>query len=99
MKNVDRHTVSGFGFEWKQFDQSKLSDQESEELFEGYFRIFPWDELPAGAVGMDVGCGSGRWARRGALRGGALFFIAVRPGALCRGRCEIARLANSSFPF
>ena len=97
MENVDRHTVSGFGFEWKQFDQSKLSDQESEELFEGYFRIFPWDELPAGAVGMDVGCGSGRWARRVALRVGRLHCIDASAEALSVAQRNLEGLENCDF--
>jgi hypothetical protein len=57
MDNVDHRTVLGFGFEWKTFDQSKVSIQESERLFEGYFGIFPWDKLSPHAAGIDVGCG------------------------------------------
>ncbi len=61
--NVDRKVVEGFGNEWHRFDQSVLPLSDAINLFKDYFRIFPWDNLPEGAVGFDLGCGSGRWAR------------------------------------
>ena len=63
VKNIDEPTVKGFGDEWERFDQSTLSTQERLEIFNAYFGIFPWDELPRDAVGFDLGCGSGRWAK------------------------------------
>ena len=63
MRNVDEHTVAGFGDEWSRFDQSELSDQEVRTVFDQYFSLFPWNRLPADAVGFDLGCGSGRWAK------------------------------------
>ena len=44
-------------------------------MFENYFSIFPWDTLPPNSVGFDLGCGSGRWARRVAPRVGTLHLI------------------------
>lgn len=61
--NVDVPTVRGFGAEWTRFDQAMLPEIEGRRLFGLYFRLFPWRELPEKAVGVDVGCGSGRWAR------------------------------------
>lgn len=61
--NRHENTVEGFGDEWHRYDQSALSDSELDELFERYFRIFPWQSLPGDAVGFDMGCGSGRWAK------------------------------------
>jgi SAM-dependent methyltransferase len=66
--NIDAKTVAGFADEWTRFDQSGLDERESRELFDSYFRVFPWHSLPAGAIGFDVGCGSGRWARHVAPR-------------------------------
>jgi ubiquinone/menaquinone biosynthesis C-methylase UbiE len=60
--NIDAETVAGFGREWSSFDQSKLTGAEYQALFDSYFAIFPFDELPPGAEGFDLGCGSGRWA-------------------------------------
>jgi len=33
-----------------------------EAIFQSYFHIFPWNELPPDPVAIDVGCGSGRWS-------------------------------------
>ena len=73
--NSDRKTVDGFGDEWSRFDQSKLSYQELKAIFDSYFSIFPWHELPNAAKGMDVGCGSGRWAKLVAPKVGFLYCI------------------------
>lgn len=60
--NTDEKVVADFGSEWSRFGQSELSSEEREVMFDDYFRIFPWDQLPASASGADIGCGSGRWA-------------------------------------
>lgn len=73
--NRHENTVEGFGDEWHRYDQSALSEQELNELFERYFRIFPWDSLPRDAVGFDMGCGSGRWAKLVSPRVGKLYCV------------------------
>lgn len=72
MKNIDQKTVASFGDEWSRFDQSGMSDGESKKIFEEYFAVFPWEDLPKDAVGFDMGCGSGRWARWVAPKVGSL---------------------------
>ena len=74
-ENLDKDVVAGFGDEWSRFDQSALDEAELRRMFENYFAIFPWDELPSGAVGFDLGCGSGRWAKLVAPRVGHLHLI------------------------
>lgn len=74
-RNIDTQVVAGFGDEWSRFNQSDLSDTELNILFDEYFDIFPWDKLPQGAVGFDLGCGSGRWAKLVAPRVGTLHLI------------------------
>jgi SAM-dependent methyltransferase len=73
--NLDVSTVKGFGDEWERFDQSELDAEEAERLFELYFAVFPWDKLPSKAVGFDLGCGSGRWAKWVAPKVGSLHCI------------------------
>lgn len=75
MPNIDPDTVAGFGDEWERFDQSAMSAQERAEMFNWYFAIFPWADLPVGAVGCDVGCGSGRWAQMAAPKVGHLHCV------------------------
>ena len=73
--NIDEQVVAGFGDEWSRFDQSHLDDVELRQMFDNYFNIFPWESLPDGAVGFDLGCGSGRWAKLVAPRVGHLHLI------------------------
>jgi SAM-dependent methyltransferase len=88
MKNVDSTVVTGFGREWSHFTQtsSDLSPHERKELFQQYFRIFPWQELPPDAVGLDAGCGTGRWAIETVERTGCLHVLDASADAL-----EVAR--------
>lgn len=73
--NVDRRTVEGFGDEWTRFDQTEVGQAERDRIFQMYFGIFPWQALPPGAEGFDLGCGSGRWAQMVAPRVGRLHCI------------------------
>ncbi len=95
--NVDHETVAGFGDEWSRFDQTTLSAAEYDELFAQYFGIFPWEALPAGAAGMDVGCGSGRWARGVAPRVGHLHLVDASAEALAVARRALAGQGNCAF--
>ncbi len=60
--NVDLKTIEGFGDEWDSYDQTAMTADEHYQIFERYFSIFPFGDLPADAEGFDLGCGSGRWA-------------------------------------
>src|SRR5688572_1183612 len=73
--NLDLDVVEGFGDEWSRFDQSPLDSDEIEAMFDNYFSIFPWEVLSGDAVGFDLGCGSGRWAKLVAPRVGQLHLI------------------------
>ncbi len=74
-RNIDVATVEGFGDEWERFDQTGLKGDEHERLFQGYFDVFPWNDLPENAEGFDLGCGSGRWAAKVAPKVGTLHCI------------------------
>jgi SAM-dependent methyltransferase len=73
--NINNKVVEGFGDEWARFHQSLLDPEEIRRIFEGYFEKFPWEMLPPDAVGFDLGCGSGRWAKLVAPRVGKLHLI------------------------
>jgi ubiquinone/menaquinone biosynthesis C-methylase UbiE len=75
MTNIDKNTVESFGAEWARFDQNALGQDEHKMLFDFYFHIFPWQELPEDAEGFDMGCGSGRWAALAAPNVGTLHCI------------------------
>lgn len=61
--NIDLKTVESFGDEWGRFDQTGMSEEEAKKIFDGYFSIFNWNNLPNNSTGFDMGCGSGRWAK------------------------------------
>jgi SAM-dependent methyltransferase len=94
--NIDLKTVDGFGDEWARFDQTGMSDSDSNQLFENYFSIFPWSNLSKNAVGFDLGCGSGRWAKFVSARVGKLHCI--DPSfAIEIARKNLAGLSNLEF--
>ena len=80
-----QQVIDGFGDEWTRFDQSDLPESELQKLFDEYFINFPFDRLPAGAIGFDAGCGSGRWAKL-VMRRARLLLIDASPEALAVAR-------------
>jgi SAM-dependent methyltransferase len=96
-ENKDVSVVDGFGDEWSRFDQSELSAAELGEMFDNYFNIFPWDQLPENAVGFDLGCGSGRWAKLVAPRVGKLHAIDPAADALEVAKRNLAAATNTEF--
>lgn len=94
--NVDQATVEGFGREWTSFDQRALPEAELKRIFADYFAVFPFETLPPGAVGFDLGCGSGRWARLAAERVGHLHCVDASTAALDVARVMLAARDNVS---
>ena len=95
--NIDRETVEGFGEEWAAFDQAALEGAEYAALFDAYFHIFPFDQLPADSVGFDLGCGSGRWAAGVVDKVGLLHCIDPAQKALDVARRRLAGKSNARF--
>ncbi|HXG23979.1 MAG TPA: methyltransferase domain-containing protein, partial [Chthonomonadales bacterium] len=65
--------------------------------FDAYFAVFPWELLPDKAVGFDLGCGSGRWAKLMAPRVAELHCIDPSEEALRVARKNLAAHANCRF--
>jgi SAM-dependent methyltransferase len=99
MENIHSDTVASFGAEWSLFTQSasSLSDDDRRSLFESYFSIFPWDTLPKDTTGIDVGCGSGRWAALVAPRVGKLYAADPSRDALAVAECNLVSHHNVEF--
>lgn len=95
--NIDAKVVEGFGEEWSRFDQSALSEGELRAMFDHYFEIFPWEAIDAAAIGFDLGCGSGRWARLVAPRVARLHLIDPSARALDVARRNLAGNENCDF--
>jgi SAM-dependent methyltransferase len=95
--NVDPRTISGFGAEWSRFDQSAASREDLRAIFDGYFHVFPKEFLRPDRVGVDIGCGSGRWARLVAPAVGKLICVDASAEALDVARRNLAALGNVEF--
>lgn len=95
--NIDPKTVEGFGEEWAAYSQDKLGRDEQQRMFDLYFEIFPFDELPEGAEGFDLGCGSGRWADLVRQRVGRLHCIDPSDKALRVAKERLKGVQNVAF--
>ena len=99
-RNVDANVADGFGKEWSTFRQGEenFSRGQRETIFENYFRIFPWNLLPPdGGVGIDVGCGSGRWSLMVAPRVAHLHLLDVSAEAMAIARDNLKGAKNVKF--
>jgi SAM-dependent methyltransferase len=98
-QNIDSDVAAGFGHEWSTFRQSdtELSSADREAIFQSYFGIFPWDQLPPKPVGIDVGCGSGRWSAMVAPKVGHLHLLDASKEALAVARQNLTDANNISF--
>jgi ubiquinone/menaquinone biosynthesis C-methylase UbiE len=98
-KNIDADVAAGFGHEWSTFRQgeNEFSPADREAIFQSYFHIFPWNELPPDPVGIDVGCGSGRWSVMVAPRVGHLHLLDASSDALTVAWQNLADAGNVSF--
>jgi SAM-dependent methyltransferase len=77
--------------------QRQVPEPELRRRFDGYFRFFPWDRLPADAEGFDLGCGTGRWARYVAPRVGRLHCIDPSERALAVAQRNLTAFDNCIF--
>lgn len=99
-RNVDPDVAEGFGREWSTFRQREheLPSEQRAAIFRAYFKIFPWEALPTGGgIGIDVGCGSGRWSMLVAPRVAHLHLLDVSQQALAVAKENLAGASNVSF--
>jgi ubiquinone/menaquinone biosynthesis C-methylase UbiE len=99
LHNVDDRVAAGFGDEWGTFrqDAGKFRDEDRDAIFDDYFHIFPWDRLPPDCVGLDAGCGSGRWSVKVAPRVGHLHLLDASKEALAVARDNLRDAGNVTF--
>jgi ubiquinone/menaquinone biosynthesis C-methylase UbiE len=98
--NLDVQVARGFGREWSTFrqDPPHLSQAQHQVIFDDYFHIFPWHRLPAdGGVGLDVGCGTGRWSVLVAPRVRHLHLLDPSAEALSVARQNLRGIENVSY--
>mgnify|MGYP001489166271 CR=1 FL=1 len=96
-KNIDEKVVRDFGKEWKAFNHQEIDDSRLQSSFNSYFSIFPFKDLPLGAKGFDMGCGSGRWAKFVSPLVGSLHCIDPSEVALNEAKSNLSHLSNCTF--
>ncbi len=97
-KNLHEPTVRGFGAEWASFDQSGLNEDEKRKIFNDYFSFFPWHLLSSEtSVGLDAGCGSGRWASLVAPNVHKLYVLDASKEALEVAKKNLGQYSNVEY--
>jgi len=89
--------VNDFGKEWKKFDNNYLSDNELQKIFNDYFYIFPKKYLKRDKVGIDLGSGTGRWAKFVAKRVKKLFLLEPSVEAISVSKKKLKLYKNITF--
>jgi SAM-dependent methyltransferase len=97
ISNKDERVVKAFGEEWERFSQEAMDNSEREDIFNDYFKIFPWTTLEKNSCGADIGCGSGRWAAVVAPKVGNLFCVDASIEALNVAKRNLAKFSNVKF--
>ena len=97
MKNRDNNLIDDFGEEWNKFDQLKIDQSINEEIFNKYFKIFPWSLINNESVGMDVGAGSGRWSYFMAEKVQKLYLIEPSSKAINVSKKNLSRYFNIEY--
>src|SRR5215469_9794943 len=98
--NLDPQVARGFGREWSTFrqDPDHLPQTQRQAIFDDYFHIFPWHLLPAdGGVGLDAGCGTGRWSVLVAPRVRHLHLLDPSAEALSVAKHNLSGMNNVSY--
>ena len=95
--NADNATIEGFGREWSAFDQTKVTQGELKSIFDDYFELVDLAALPADAIIMDVGCGSGRWAQFAAKYCKVMHLVDPSIDALAIARRNLSNFENCEF--
>ena len=97
-KSPRSSVANDFGIEWSIFDHQKISKEELRKIWDDYFYIFPWTILPPdGGVGVDIGCGSGRWAQFVAPRVKKLYLLDPSSKAIDVAKRNLRLVENTHF--
>lgn len=98
MKNYYKDVVKNFGKEWAKFDHAGLKDEELEKIYSSYFKIFPWNSIDfSNSIGIDLGCGSGRWTKFTSGKVKELFALDASEEALNIAKINLKDKKNVKF--
>jgi ubiquinone/menaquinone biosynthesis C-methylase UbiE len=95
--DIEREVIKDFGNEWERFKQDELTKEQLDYQFNWYFNIIDWEKIPKDAKCFDMGCGSGRWAKKVAKKVGELTCIDASDKALESAKYNLKDLDNCKF--
>jgi ubiquinone/menaquinone biosynthesis C-methylase UbiE len=102
--NIDWETVDSFGEEWEKF--KSFTEAEIQRIGDDYFDLMNNHIVNKNTIALDVGCGSGRWARY--LAPHVKFIEAVDPSAAVlsatvylrdKGNVRVSQASVNNIPF
>ena len=96
-KKIFKKVINDFGKEWTKFDNEHLSDKELRKIFNDYFSIFPKRLLKKNKIGIDLGAGTGRWAKFVAPKVKKLFLLEPSLEAVTVSKKKLANFKNIFF--
>ena len=97
IKNLDDSTIEHFGNEWKEFTQNEKEFKNQSAIFNDYFSVFDWKLISKKSIVMDVGSGSGRWAKFVANKVKHLILFDASFDALTVSKYNLSNINNVSF--
>ena len=98
MKNSYKEVVKDFGNEWDKFDHLNVVEKDQKKIYEAYFRVFPWHKInKRSSIGIDIGCGTGRWAKFVAGKAKELILLDASQQALNVAKKNLANKENIKF--
>lgn len=89
--------VNDFGKEWSKFNNEALSDNQLRKIFNDYFDIFPKKFLSKDKIGIDLGSGTGRWAKFVAKKVKKLFLLEPSVEAITVSKKKLKFFNNITF--
>lgn len=89
--------ISDFGDEWEKFNQYKVKKDELLKIYKDYFFINPWTKKGSICKGIDLGCGTGRWAQFVAKKVNSLTVVDASEKSLLAAKKNLQFYKNVNF--
>ena len=89
--------IGDFGDEWNRFDNSSVPENELRKIFKNYFKIFPKKFFKKKNTAIDLGSGTGRWAKFVAPKIKTLYLLEPSQKAISVSKKNLKKYKNVKF--